>query len=92
MEGILYVRGGLGRSVEVSLTNSKISHIYGEVRRASVTLEEPKGEGQKCRMLWEQVLLSSSGSWKFTFQEHVSFRCLKDGERELIRGDTHKTK
>lgn len=71
--------------------NSRIFEIYGEVRTASMTLKEPKGEGQKYRMPWKQILSCSSGSWKLMFQEHVSFRRLKDGEGDVIRGDTHKT-
>lgn len=56
-----------------------------------MTLGEPKGEGQKYGMPWKQVLSCSSGSWKLMFQEHVSFRCLKDGEEDVIGGDTHET-
>lgn len=55
MEGILHVRRGLEGNVEVSLTNSRIFEIYGEVRTASMTPEEPKEEGQKYRMPWKQV-------------------------------------
>lgn len=72
------------------LTSSRIFEIY-EGRAASMTVEEPKGEGQKYRMPWKQVLSCSSGSWKLMFQEHVSFRPLEDGERGVIRGDTHRT-
>lgn len=37
----------------------------------------------------EQVLLCSCSSWKLMLQEHVSFRRLKDGEEDVIRGDKH---
>lgn len=56
-----------------------------------MTLEEPKGEGQKYRMPWKQVLSCSTGGWKLMFQEHVSFRHLKEGEGDVIRGETHKS-
>lgn len=55
-----------------------------------MTLEEPKGEGQKCKMPWKQVLSCSSGGWKLMFQEHVPFRRLKDGEGDVVRGVANK--